>query len=307
MMDRRWPNLLIVGAAKSGTTTLHYALGRHPQVFMSRRKEPGYFVWPEQQLQFINNGKLVRQPRFLVNRLPDYLELFSEGEHCAIRGESSTTYLFYYEQAIANIYRLHPAAADVHIIIVLRHPAERAYSQYMHKVRDGAEPLTFEQALEQEAYRQQHQWHFDYQYVRRGFYYDQVKAYLEQFRKVRIFLYEDLRNNPQHVLEQIQQFLGIDVLPLEVGGELNVSGKPRLAFVNRFLKKKNVLKTWMGQWLPAALRRRLRLRVQQVVYRHNLEKMAMHPETRQRLIELYRPEILRLQALIGRDLSAWLT
>ncbi len=298
---------MIVGAAKSGTTTLHYALGRHPQVFMSRRKEPGYFVWPEQQLQFINNGKLVRQPRFLVNRLPDYLELFSAGEHCAIRGESSTTYLFYYEQAIANIYRLHPAAAEVHIIIVLRHPAERAYSQYMHKVRDGAEPLTFEQALEQEAYRQQHQWHFDYQYVRRGFYYNQVKAYLERFPKVQIFLYEDLRDHPQQVLEQIQRFLGVDVLPLEIGGELNVSGKPRLAFVNRFLKRQNVLKTWLGQWLPTAVRRRLRLRVQQVVYRHNLEKMAMHPETRQRLIELYRPEILRLQSLIGRDLSAWLT
>ncbi len=74
-----FPNLLIVGAAKGGTTALHYALDQHPEVFMSKKKEPGYFVWPEEQLQFINNGELITQPRFLVNHLDEYLELFNEG------------------------------------------------------------------------------------------------------------------------------------------------------------------------------------------------------------------------------------
>jgi hypothetical protein len=102
-MDKNlFPNLLIVGAAKGGTTALHYALDHHSQVYMSKKKEPGYFVWPEEDLQFINNGKLITQPRFLVNHLEDYLSLFKDGRDKKIRGESSTTYLFFYEKAIAT-------------------------------------------------------------------------------------------------------------------------------------------------------------------------------------------------------------
>ena len=114
MSDKNlFPNLLIVGAAKGGTTALHYALDQHPQVYMSQKKEPGYFVWPEENLEFINNGKLITQPRFLVNHLDDYLALFAEGRDTKVRGESSTTYLFFYEKAIANIRRIHPAPADI--------------------------------------------------------------------------------------------------------------------------------------------------------------------------------------------------
>ncbi|MFI5134832.1 MAG: sulfotransferase, partial [Chitinophagales bacterium] len=132
-----FPNLFVVGAAKAGTTSLHYALGQHPDVFMSEKKEPGYFVWPEKELQFINNGKLIKHPRFLVNHLDDYLKLFEEGREKKIRGESSTTYLFFYGKCIANINRIHPDPSNVNIVITLRNPVDRAFSQYMHKVRDG--------------------------------------------------------------------------------------------------------------------------------------------------------------------------
>src|SRR5262249_18108808 len=132
-----FPNLLIVGAAKGGTTALHYALDQHSDVFMSRKKEPGYFVWPEEELQFINNGQLITQPRFLVNHLNDYLELFREGEIRKIRGESSTTYLFFYQKAVYNIKKIHPDPMNVNIVITLRNPIDRAFSQYMHKLRDG--------------------------------------------------------------------------------------------------------------------------------------------------------------------------
>lgn len=301
-----WPNLLIVGAAKSGTTTLHYALAQHPDVFMSPKKEPGFFTWPGEPLQFINNGRLITRPRFLVNDQQQYLQLFSEGCHRTYRGESSTTYLFFYEKTIANIRRLHPEPDNVRIIIVLRHPAERAFSQYMHKVRDGAEPLTFEQALEQEAWRRQHNWHFDYRYRERGYYYNQVKAYCDSFRHVHILLYDDLRQDTDAALHRVQQFLGLTPVKLDAGTELNVSGRPRIMAVNRFLKRKNKIKEWFGMLLPAGLRRRLRLRVQSLVYRHNLERQAINPETRRQLVEAYAEDIGRLQQLLGRDLSSWL-
>jgi hypothetical protein len=304
--EKKFPNLFIIGAAKGGTTSLHYALDQHPDVFMSRKKEPGYFVWAEEELQFINNGTLITQPRFLVNHLNDYLALFAGGEGRKIRGESSTTYLFFYQKAIGHLKKIHPAATEAGIVISLRNPVDRAYSQYMHKVRDGAETLSFEEALEKEQWRKENNWHFDYQYRQRGFYYEQVKAWMENFPRTKIFLFDDLRNQTQRVFGEVQEFLGLDVKELKADEELNVSGRPKIDSVNKFLKKKNPLKTFLGRLIPKELRRKARLKVQSTVYKYNLEKETMDPETRVNLQHAYRNDLLRLQELIDRDLSDWL-
>jgi hypothetical protein len=301
----KWPNLFIVGAAKGGTTTLHYALDQHPQVFMSRKKEPGYFAWPEEKLTFINNGKLITEPRFLVNHLPDYLALFEDGAGKKIRGESSTTYLFFFEKTITNIKRIHPDAENVNIVIALRNPVDRAFSQYMHKLRDGAESLTFEEAIAKEAERKKENWHFDYQYVQRGFYYEQVKAWMDHFKNVKIFLSEDLRQ-ANEVVSSLENFLGIENLPLDFGEGLNASGEPKVGALNQFLKQQNPLKQLAGRLLPKDLRRKLRLKVQSTVYKYNLEKKEMDPATRAMLSKIYRDDVLKLQDLVKRDLSSWI-
>ncbi len=306
MSDKNlFPNLFIVGAAKSGTTTLHYALDQHPQVYMSKKKEPGYFVWPEEHLEFINNGKLITEPRFLVNHLDDYLKLFEDGRDKKVRGESSTTYLFFYEKAIAGIKKIHPDPEQVHIVITLRNPVDRAYSQYMHKLRDGAETLSFEDALDKEPWRKENNWHFDYQYSQRGMYYEQVKAYLDHFPFVKIYLSEDLRADGGGVVNSLEDFLEIDRVSLDLTSELNASGEAKVEALNKFLKKENPVKKFVGALLPKSLRRTLRLKVQSTVYKYNLEKKEMNPETRERLKNLYRNDVMKLQELIGRDLTSW--
>jgi Sulfotransferase family len=300
-----WPNLFIVGAAKAGTTTLHYALDQHPQVFMSRKKEPGYFAWPEQKLEFINNGQLITQPRFLVNHIDDYLKLFAEGKDKKIRGESSTTYLFFYRQTIANIQRIHPDWKNCKFVIVLRNPVDRAFSQYMHKLRDGAESLSFEEALQKEPERLTNNWHFDYQYRPRGFYFDAVKAYLDAFPQVKIYLNEDLRNDHEEVVFSLEDFLGIEKMPLDFGDALNISGEPKMESLNKFLKKRNPVKTFLGKLLPENLRRRTRLKLQSTVYKFNLEKKEMSEETRLQLKKIFRDDISKLSELLHRDLSSW--
>lgn len=307
MTDKnRWPNLLMVGAAKGGTTTLHYALDQHPQVYMSRKKEPGYFAWSEEDLSFINNGKLVTKPRFLVNHLEDYLSLFQDGRDKIIRGESSTTYLYFYEKTIANILRIHPDPQNIHIVMILRNPVDRAFSQYMHKLRDGAESLDFESALKMEAQRKAENWHFDYQYTGRGLYYEQVKAYLQNFRNAKVYLNEELRTDPSGLIQSLEDFLQIDRCPLDFGDELNASGEPKSEALNKFLKKPNPVKKFLGNLLPKDLRRKMRLKVQSTVYKYNLEKKDLQPETRMMLQKIYREDVLKLQELIRRDLSSWI-
>lgn len=301
-----FPNLFIVGAAKGGTTTLHYALDHHPQVFMSKKKEPGYFAWPEEELHFINNAKLITEPRFLVNHLTEYLNLFKEGEEKLIRGESSTTYLFFYEKVITNLKRIHPDPENIKIIICLRNPVDRAFSQYMHKMRDGAESLTFEEALEKELWRKENNWHFDYQYVQRGLYFKQVKAYLDNFKNVKIYLSEDLRHDPEGVVNSLEEFLGIEKIQLDFSDALNVSGEAKIESLNKFLKRENAFKKFIGRLFPKSLRRKMRLKVQSTVYKFNLEKKELPPETREQLKNIFRDDVLKLQTLIKRDLSSWL-
>jgi hypothetical protein len=190
--------------------------------------------------------------------------------------------------------------------MVLRNPVDRAFSQYMHKLRDGAESLSFEEALEKEQWRKENNWHFDYQYVHRGFYYEEVKAFVENFPSVKIYLSEDLRIDPVGVVNSLEDFLEIDRMPLDFGDELNVSGEPKMEALNKFLKKKNPLKSFLGKLLPKELRRKARLKVQSTVYKYNLEKKEMNPETREGLKKIFRDDMMKLQVLINRDLSNWI-
>ena len=118
------PNLLIVGAAKSGTTSLHNYLNQHPSVFMCSPKEPHFLISNEIGEQRIPKGVL---------NIEDYVSLFKGTSSKRYRGESSVMYLSFPEFAIKNIKKY--LSNEVKIIIMLRNPVERAYSGYQHVKR----------------------------------------------------------------------------------------------------------------------------------------------------------------------------
>ena len=118
------PNLLIVGAAKSGTTSLHNYLNQHPEVFMCNPKEPHFLINKEIGVERIPIG---------ISDFATYKNMFSEGEGCKYRGESSVMYLLFPEIVIPNIKQY--LSSETKIIIMLRNPVERAYSGYQHVKR----------------------------------------------------------------------------------------------------------------------------------------------------------------------------
>ena len=158
-----WPNFFIVGAAKAGTTSLHRYLEQHPQVFMSSVKEPRFF---EAGWEKIGKARFLIPARIAGER--EYLQLFKEAGESKAIGEASPSYL-YDEEAPYLIKEKIPKAK---IIISLRDPIDRAYSQYLHFVRAGIETKPFCDALFNEL--------GDY-YVQPGQYSDQVRRYLEVF------------------------------------------------------------------------------------------------------------------------------
>src|SRR5205809_7660617 len=120
------PDFLVVGTARAGTTALHYHLRQHPQIFMPRQKEPCFFCFAENKPNY-KNGKF----SFSTYKHNDYLKLFNKAKSFQIKGEISTPYLFLYDKTINNIRKYHSHPDELKIIIVLRNPIHRAYSQYL--------------------------------------------------------------------------------------------------------------------------------------------------------------------------------
>lgn len=297
----RWPNFLIVGTARAGTTSLHEYLGGHPDIFMPMQKEPCFFTFYGEQPVFKDS-----RHRYLTEA-NDYLQLFA-GQDKPFMGESSTPYLYFYERSIAHILSLVPnARTDMRILIVLRDPAERAYSQYMHNRRDLREELSFEEAIAAEPQRLAEGWHFDYAYVDKGYYYKQVKAYLDAFAHVKIVFYDTLESKPEKLLEEIYQFLGVSKSDSGKMIKRNQSGEMKVKWFKQIITtRKNPVLNFFRKLMSRDTKKKLRNWVKDKLLRYNLKKTEMQPATRQKLIELYRSDIQQLQQLVQKDLSDWL-
>ncbi len=296
-----WPNFFIIGAGKAGTTSLYYYLKQHPEIFMSRYKEPKFFALEGHTLDF-RGPYDQRIRRGTTTDLADYLELFEEaGEERAI-GEASTIYLGDRRAPGAIADRL----PDARIVAILRHPAERAFSAFLHLLRDSYEPLSsFEDALDAEPQRAADGWYVQYQYKGRGFYGLHLKRYFDRFdaARIRVYLYEDFVERPRWLLADLFGFLDVnpDFRP-DISPRHNVSGRVRSAGLQRWLTRSHPFKEALKSWFPERWGHRIISRVQPF----NLVRSEMNPETRQSLIDEYRDDIELLQTLIKRDMSHWL-
>jgi hypothetical protein len=291
------PNFLVIGAQKAGTTALYHYLNQHPQVYMCPVKEPHFFTYEGGDLKFSGEGRGYAAP---VTRIEDYSELFRGAAGETAVGEASTSYI-YFERAIERIRRYVP---DAKLIAVLRDPAERAYSNYLHCVRGGREPLeSFEQALQAEETRIRDNWGPIWHYRQKGFYYGQLKRYFEAFGRdqVKVYLYEeDLKGDPLGMLQDIFRYLGVDdAFVPDVSGKHNVSGVPKNKALLTLSRRLNTLIPTIRTCLPSGLRRYIKIQVW-------IEPPRLSSQVRGRLVGEYREDILRLEELIQRDLSGWL-
>lgn len=296
----RYPDFLIVGAARSGTTAVHRMLKQHPQVFMAPVKEPCFFT-------FVDDNKEYKGGRFAfaVRKRDDYLRLFLGAAAHQVAGEASTPYLYLHQQSIAAMLRHLPAANDVKIVILLRHPVERTYSNYLWRLRDGRERLSFDRALAREEGRIRDNYSFDYYYTRRSFYYEAVKAYREAFRNVHVILYDDLKKDMDQVMRGLCAFLSVDPDFRFVNHPDTNSGYvPRFRWLSRLVTFESAVKFRIMRALPESWVERMRSLVSKLNARRG-DGPDMSPETRQRLLALFRQDTEQLAALIGRDLSAW--
>jgi len=306
------PNFLIVGAPRAGTTSLWHYLESHPQVYMSPVKEPKFFAFEGEEADFRGlspeDSPGDTSVPWAITDLEAYRALFGGVTDETAVGEASTIYLYYHKKASERIRHYVPKAK---LIAVLRDPAERAYSHFLFMRSHSREPLTdFAQALEAEEERVRERWWPAFHYTRAGFYHEQLSRYFELFGRdqIRVYLYEDLKTDPSGVTRDVFRFLGVDdaFVPEDMDVRHNPSGIPRSERLYAFLYSGfRQARPFVEPHLPKRLRHQVP-RVVASLKNRNLDKPRLLPEVRGRLIGEYRDDVLRLQDLIGRDLSSWL-
>lgn len=286
------PNFFIVGAAKSGTTTLYDYLKDHPDVFMPQddlHKEPSHFsnliTW------YKNPNK--------------YFPLFDDAkpQHRWI-GEASTAYLTD-PAAAGNIHKYNPNAK---IIIILRNPADRAYSMYCWMVQEGYEYVSsFENALAIEDERARRkipnfwepQYYYNYLYFRAGLYFEQVKRYYDLFPgSVLVMTFEELLAAVKTNYAPVRDFLKIGPHPAtpEVSNPSVSVIHPMLQFWLRKVNNKFFHNAPTKEKRDALLQRGIR----------SGKPPVLRAETRAALLERYREDIRATGKLINKDLEYWL-
>jgi sulfotransferase family protein len=220
------PNFFIVGAPKAGTTSLYHYLDQHPQIYMSPVKEPNYFaseIRPErfspelqdrvrrdqQAMQDYLAGPM-SEKRFGAVGLEwaEYVKLFAQATSETALGEASVCYLWS-ESAARNIYSM---ASSAKIVMILRDPAERAFSQYMQWVTKGVIQESFRGQVEKALEHRGDQFQLMRPFLEFGLYSGQVKRYLDIFPRenLHIVFYEHYRNNAGDMLTDLFRFLDVD-------------------------------------------------------------------------------------------------
>jgi len=288
------PNVFLVGAAKSGTTSLMEYLNAHSDVF--GLKEPHFFV-PDILAE--DNDQLT--DRF-------YIDSFAEGRGKQIRLDASVNYLFSHEAA-KLIHRFDP---DAKILIQLRRPIEVIAAHHNQLVYEAIEDLedfseAYAKSLSTNYVRKDNRERLK-RYREYVDFAPQVKRYLELFgpEQVKITLFDDFKRDAKAVYLEIAEFLGLSTDELPDFRVHNANKKVRSRwFMQTFVKDPPKPLSVVAQTLfPLKVRNEIKQRLKAA--NTAVTKRAEIPaELKARIAAEMRPEIEALSSVLGRDLSAW--
>jgi hypothetical protein len=272
------PSFLIIGSQKAGTTSLYEVLARHPEVSMSSRKEVHFFI----------HDHLYRRG---LRRYEQFFQPLKPGSRAV--GEATPGYLCYPEVP-ARIAAHLPAAK---LILTVREPVSRAYSQYWYARRHLTEPLTFEQAADRYFTRS----YLPGQpgYFSRGFYADYLRRYFDHFprEQILVLLFEELIDHPEALYSRLFEFIGVD--PTFHCPEMAAPSNPSFIWSNpcyRYFYDHPARTTG----LPVPARRLLCSGP-----RRPEQYPPLDPTLRAALVERYRAANEELGHYLGTDLAHW--
>lgn len=292
------PDFLIIGAAKAGTSTLFEYVRRHPQVCVSS-------LCDETEPSFFSEDDLFEKG------VDWYRRTFSRRRPGQVCGEKSTSYARWPQRPCAA-RRIAETVPDVKLIYAMRHPVDRAYSQYVHRVArelypDEPPPFTFEQFIERET-----------MCLDSSLYMKQIEQYLVYYPKEAFLfvLFDHLVADGADTIARMFRFLGIDPdAGLAAAQDMHCNDSRRrerqrvrwqtMNPVRRLVPGGRRLRRFTPRWLRDAAFQLVAMTPYGRNVRNRFTPAPMQARTRRRLTEQFRHENERLAEFLKCDLSHW--
>lgn len=271
------PNFLFIGADRCGSKSLHNFFRQHPDCYVPPIADPLFFdVNFERGLDW-------------------YLDLFAEAPPAARAiGEFSHDYI-HSADAAERIARHFP---DIQLLATLRHPIERAFSSYASAKSAGVIRTSFEEALDEVP-----------MLISRSLYADKLRMYYDWFppEQLKVLFFDDLEADPRAFAGEAFAFLGLPLIDsIDYGERKSVLSRSRFPLSGPLSKigAKSLRRLgWVN--LLGTLKSNPQFRALFYQPYDAADKPRVAPETRQRLSEIFAPQIDTLETMLGRDLSAW--
>lgn len=283
-----WPNFFIIGARRAGTTTIYESLRSIPDICLSSIKEPDYFsTYPYRPYKDANS----------------YLKLFKNVKSARIICEASTVYL---ADPMSPIL-IHNTIPHAKLIAILRNPIERAFSNYLHDRKLKNINVKFEDVVYRELKIIDEPYYIMPNYIRFGFYYDNIKQYKELFgENFKIFIFEEFIRKPQEHINEILKFLGIPYIKNINIPMLNKSTEFNTSLLNIIIRNINKRKFIRHIYInaPPILQHIAYLSYRKIIDSSLLMsvKNGLSINIKKMLKEIYVTDVNNLKSLLKRDL-----
>lgn len=296
-------NLFIPGAAKSGTSSLHELLNLHPEINMSKNKEPHFFS--------LFSGKVL--PNQL---LKEYLDFFDFKNNYRYRGESSTGY-FYFKEFKENFHRF--GNNNSKFIFILRNPIDRTFSHYNYLKSLGSERDDLKTAILKNHKKDPSVKDLlpelivknYYQYSLYGKWLKKIYAHFDK-KNIKIILFENLKKEPLETLNDCFQFLNIKQLQELPEITSNKTVKVRFPQFYRkvriFAFNKSKLRDVVKHFFPVKFRRKYKKKITEIllsILKTNKPLTQITQENRTWLCQLYKEDIKLLKQVTGLKFEEW--
>ncbi|MGY1802536.1 sulfotransferase [Blastococcus sp. SYSU D00922] len=303
---QRLPHFVIAGAPKAGTTALHAALATHPGLYLSPVKEPKYYLTdgrPPPRSGQRGPGDAHSAQEWIWRR-EEYLALFDGAPAGTVRGESTPFYL--YDRAAHA--RLVADVPDVKVVVVVRDPVDRAYSNWAHLRADGLEPeADFGAAVALEEQRIADGWAPFWHYRGLGRYGEQLRDLYRHVPRDRVFLlrYRQLVDTPRETLDRVSDFLGVPTGVAHTVAPENVkpfvADTPRYRLLSRLARGGAAL----GASVPPQVWRQVSRPLIAALHAGRAPRPALPVQVRRTVLAPLLPDIALLEELTGESFADW--
>ena len=299
MTKSKLPNFIVVGFPKSGSTALHYYLENHPEIFMPLKKELHFFS--SDKLLKLNKGPGDKEvKKFMITSLSDYKKIYKNVKHEKAIGEVSPSYINHPDR----IPLIKKTLGEPKIIIILRDPINRAYSNYLHLLREKREDLPFLEALKKEDIRIKEKYSDFWYYKFNSTYFDKVDRFKKSFDDVLLLTQEELNNNTVNTVKNIYSFLGVSIRsPENIDQKYNTGGIYEDNFITNLFLKQSILRSSLKKMIPVTPK--MKVLKEQLMARYQRKASSISEKAENYLLEYFRDDVSKLNEIYDVNISNW--